>query len=114
MLPTPFGRTSLTLVLSGGARFQPSILETAGTDEATMRIPIAIILGPEALHRRPCPQERPIDRKVIAAQQLLDPRQREQSRQKLLRDLSVEQPVAVPSEHRGVPHRIVDPQPHTN
>src|SRR5215470_16097180 len=35
----------------------------------------AAVLGPKALHRRPRPQERPIDRKVIATQQLLDPRQ---------------------------------------
>jgi hypothetical protein len=61
------------------------------------------VLGPEALHRRPGIDQRAIDRKMLARQQLLHLRQGQQCCQELARHLRLQKSVAVVREHRRVP-----------
>jgi hypothetical protein len=69
------------------------------------------VLRPEALHRRPRLQKRPVDGKMLRAQQPLHLRRAEQRTEKPLPDLMGEQAVAVLREGRGVEDLLVDRKP---
>ena len=72
---------------------------------------VVAIDRPEALDRRPRLDQRAVDREVLARQQPLHLRQRQQRGQEPVGDVAGQQPVAVLAEHRGVPYRIVDAEP---
>ena len=75
-------------------------------------IVIAAVPGPERLHRRPRLDQRPVHREVIPAQQTPHLAVFDDAVQELRRNLRLKKAVPVLAEHAGVPHRIVQPQPH--
>ncbi len=72
----------------------------------------AIVLGLEALHRRPCLHQRAIDREVIVRQQRFHLAVRQDGGQKYARHRGGQQPVAVLGEHRRHPDRVVNAEAH--
>jgi len=77
---------------------------------AIAAIGIGPILGAEALVRGPGLDQRAVDGEVIVRHESL--RLLVHRREKLLRHLAVQQPVAVLREHGVVPHRVVHAQAH--
>ena len=73
---------------------------------------VLIILRAEALQAGPGLDQGAVDREVLAAQELPNPRVAQHRRQEFGRDLTLEQPVAVGRERGRMPYRIVVPEPH--
>src|SRR3954467_12686014 len=70
----------------------------------------AAVLGPEALHRRPCLDQRAIHREVLAREPPLDLRASQDRAEEAMRYVALQQPVAVLGEYRHVPNRRLDRQ----
>lgn len=70
-------------------------MEAAFAIAALVGLPIRLILGPEALHRRPGLNLRSVHREVLIRQKLAHPLVTEQLRQELARNVGLQQPVAV-------------------
>lgn len=77
-----------------------------------MAITAAAVLRPKAYVRGPRFQQGAIHRKMLVADQIVNPRQQHGMREEGLRHRLVERPVAIERERRVIPHRIVDVQAH--
>ena len=97
-----------------GVRFvaAPLAVEVTAGVAATAGRLVALVLGPKALQARPGLDQRAVDREVLAAQEVPNPRVAEHRRQEFGCDLALTQPLAVGRERGRVPHRSVDPEPH--
>src|SRR5262249_45086473 len=77
----------------------------------TRRRLVRTILGAEALHRRPRRNLRAIDREVFVRQKASHLPVVQQLGQKLVRDLRLQQPLAILRKDRWHPYRLVHPAP---
>jgi hypothetical protein len=77
---------------------------------AAARRVVRVVLGPEALHRRPRLDQAAVDAEVLAREQAADLRLIQNLGQKLGGDVAREQAIPVLREGRMIPDLIVDPE----